>query len=224
MEAWVAAAAFLGIVALLVWGRRPPPWLGGRRGRLPRQLELDALEDPPIPADAEAPLDYLTRRLSDLGFEPAGHPARVPALHRLGHRVLVVPFVHPHERAYFLMGIDAGRGAKSQLILHIISELTDGRRVETSTLEALDQFRAASNVDAQVVLDAESVDEIWSRHRLALTRYRRELRAEVPYQAWPAAARDAYEGWVRAAVRAQRLQLDADGQMYKVRARPRSVW
>lgn len=219
----MALAAFIGIVALLVWGRRPGGFRG-RRNRLPRELELVALEEDGVPSDAQAPLEFLTARLRHLGFAPAGPAAKVPALHDLGHRVLLVPFVHEDERAYFMMGIDAGSSPKSQLVLHIVSPLTDGRRVETSTLEALDQLRAPEDVDARVVLDAETVEEIWSRHRRALTDHRRELRAPVSREGWSAVAQAAYAGWVRAGVRAQRLQLDSSGRMYRVRARPRSVW
>lgn len=223
-EAWVAVASFLGVVGLLLWGRAPTRLMTRRRGRLPRQLELEEITPHEIPSDAQAPLSFLAARLKELGFEPAGPPTRVPPLQRYGHRVAVVPFVHEDEGAYFLMAIEAGLHPKSQLVLHIISPFEDGRRVETSTLGVLEQLRSASNVDSRVVLDAESVDEIWSRHRLALTRHRRELRAPVPADGWRHVAQEAYLAWVQSAVRAQRLQLDPKSEMYRVRSRPRSVW
>ena len=219
----VAVVAALGILALALWGRGPTRLLTGRRGRVPRQLELKDIPSDDIPADAREPLAYLTEKLTDLGFEIADLPARVPALQRFGHRLIVVPFVHLAERAYFLMGIEAGIHPSTQLVLHIITPLEGQQRVETSTLVALSSLRAPAKVHAQVVLDAESVEEIWSRHRRALTEHRRDERLEVTPAAWRDAAYQAYEGWVQSAVRAQRLQLEADGQMYRVRGRARSV-
>lgn len=219
----VAVAATAGILALVLWGRGPSRLLTGGRGRLPRQLELKDIPSGDIPPDAREPLAYLTEKLSDLGFEVADLPARVPALQRFGHRLIVVPFVHPEERAYFLMGIEAGIHPSTQLVLHIITPLEGQRRVETSTLLALASLRPPVKVHAQVVLDAETVEEIWSRHRRALTEHRRDERLAVTPETWRESAYQAYEGWVQSAVRAQRLQLEADGQMYRVRARPRSV-
>jgi len=219
----VALAASAGILALVLWGRGPTRLLTGRRGRLPRELELKDIPSGDIPADAREPLAYLTEKLTDLGFEVADLPSRVPALQRFGHRLIVVPFVHLDERAYFLMGIEAGIHPSTQLVLHIITPLADQRRVETSTLEVLATLRPPSKVSVQVVLDAESVEEIWSRHRRALTEHCRDERLEVTAEQWRETAYQAYGGWVQSAVRAQRLQLEADGQMYRVRARPRSV-
>lgn len=224
MELWVALAVGSGLVALFLVVGNPLHRLRRRRSRLPRALELVAINEHELPDDARAPLAFLTGRLSELGFEEADTLASVPAMRRFGHRMYVAPFVHAHEQAYFLMGIESGLQPKSQLVLHIISCLDDGRRIETTTLEALDHLRPGAGVEAQVVLDAETVDEIWSRHRLALTQHRRELRRPARPDAWRGAALAAYEGWVQSAVRAQRLQLDADGEMYRVRSRPRSVW
>lgn len=223
-EAWIALGAFVGIVVLVLWGRGPRRLLTGRRGRLPRELDLALIPTGDIPADAHRPLEYLTAKLGDLGFEEADMPARVPALQTFAHRLIIVPFVHPEERAYFLMGIEAGLHPKTQLVLHIISLLSNGQRVETTTLGALAQLRPAAHVHAQVVLDAESVDEIWSRHRLALTRHARDQRLEVPADKWRDVTALAYDGWVQSGVRAQRLQLEQDGTMYRIRRRPRSAW
>ncbi len=224
MEVWVALAAFTAIVLLILWGRRPTRLLSGKRGRLPKHLELAYIPTGDIPADAQRPLGYLAGRLSDLGFEVADLPARIPALQRFGHRLLIVPFVHPGERAYFLMGIEAGLLPKTQLVLHIISLFTDERRVETTTLQALDLLSAPDNVQAQVVLDADTIDEIWSRHRRVLTEYERDLRAEALPDDWRTAAVLAYDGWIQSAVRAQRLQLEPDGIMYRVRNPSGSGW
>ncbi len=224
IEAWIALGALVGIAALLIWGRGPKRLLTGRRGRLPKVLELTDIPSGDIPSDAQQPLDYLTAKLSDLGFEVADLPARVPALQRLGHKLIIVPFVHPAEQAYFLMGIEAGLHPKTQLVLHIISQLSDGGRVETTTLPALDALTPPSDSHAQVVLDAETIDEIWSRHRRALTDHDRAARVQVHPERWQAITAEAYEGWVQSAVRAQRLQLERDGTMYRIRRRPRSAW
>ena len=96
-------------------------------------------------------------------------------------------------------------------------------RDRTSTLSPLEALRRPPDVEAQVVLDAESVEEIWSRHRLALGRHERGERLAVDPEAWRRYAAEAYEGWVQSAVRSQRLQHDANGQMYKVRPRPKGV-
>jgi hypothetical protein len=223
-EVWVALAAFVAIVLLILWGRRPTRLLSGKRGRLPKHLELAYIPTGDIPADAQRPLGYLADRLSDLGFEVADLPARVPALQRFGHRLIVVPFVHPTERAYFLMGIEGGLLPKTQLVLHIISQFTDGRRVETTTLAGLGALTAPENVNAQVVLDADTIDEIWSRHRRALTDYERDLRAEVLPDNWRTVAVQTYDGWVQSAVRAHRLQLEPDGIMYRIRNPSGSAW
>ena len=106
-------------------------------------------------------------------------------------------------------------------MLHIITPLSGGRRVETTTLEPLESLIRPTDVDVRVVLDAESVEEIWSRHRLALNNHERAERVSVDPDHWRDLASSAYEGWLQAAVRSQRLQLD--GEMYKVRGRPKSV-
>jgi hypothetical protein len=121
------------------------------------------------------------------------------------------------------MGIEAGLHPRTQLMLHIITPLSGGRRVETTTLEPLDGLMRPKDVDVRVVLDAESVEEIWSRHRLALNNHHRSDRIAVDPDQWRDLASAAYDGWVQAAVRSQRLQLEKNGEMYKVRGRPKSV-
>ena len=94
---------------------------------------------------------------------------------------------------------------------------SEGRLVEPTTLAPLDDLRHPAGVDCQVVLDANSVEEIWSRHRRALFRYERKDRRPVQAEAWRLFAAEAYEAWVQAAVRSHRLQLEANGVMYRVR-------
>jgi hypothetical protein len=220
--ATVAAAAFACIVALLIFGRPSRLFTGGR-GRLPRRFEVRDIPTGDIPADAQKPLDFLTEKLTALGFEVADLPVRVPALQSFGYRLLIVPFVNRDECSVFLMGIEAGLHPRTQLMLHIITPLEGGRRVETTTLEPLETLIRPKDVDVRVVLDAESVEEIWSRHRLALNNHERAERIPVDPDGWRELAAEAYDGWVQAAVRSQRLQLEKNGEMYKVRGRPKSV-
>jgi len=220
--AGVALAAFGCIVALLIFGRPSRLFTGGR-GRLPRRFEVRDIPTGDIPADAQKPLDFLTEKLTGLGFEVADLPVRVPALQSFGYRLLIVPFVNRDECSIFLMGIEAGLHPRTQLMLHILTPLKGGRRVETTTLEPLEGLIRPKDVDVRVVLDAESVEEIWSRHRLALNNHERNERLVVDPDKWRDLASEAYDGWVQAAVRSQRLQLEKNGEMYKVRERPKSV-
>lgn len=212
----------LGALCITVWLQRPAGLFTGRSARLPRRLEAVALEGR-VPFDAQGPLDYLSERLERLGFRSAGGPTRVPAFDRTGHRLLLVPFVHDDERAYFLMGIESGVAPRSELMLHIVTPLEGNRRVETSTLPMLTEVRPPDAVQAQVVLDADSIDEIWSRHRRALLQHERKERSPVSPERWEEVARQAYESWLQAAVRAQRLVLEPDRDRYRVRPRPKSV-
>ena len=220
--ALVALIAFAGVLVILLSEReRRRPWLIGRH--LPRSFGLIDVPVSDLPGDAREPVEFLTETLMRLGFVPAHDPTSVSALQTKRDRLLVLPFVNSNESACFLMGIEASGAPISQLMLHIITPLSGGRRVETSTLQPLDVLVRPPNVDVQVVLDADSVEEIWSRHRLALTRYKRDEREPVEASRWATYAGDAYASWIQAAVRAQRLALDRNGQTYRVRSPPRSI-
>lgn len=220
----VALAIFvLAGLAAYGWLRRSAGLFTGRRARLPQALETSPVSGDAVPIDARAPLDYLTRRLEGLGFVPGGGPVRVPAFERAGHRLLLAPFVHVGEGAYFFMGIEAGVAPRSELMLHIVTPLTDGRRVETSTLPSLTAVRPPVAVDLRVVTDADSVEEIWSRHRRALTAYERKERAGATEGGWPSCVVETYRDWLQAAVRAHRLVLDPARGWYRVRPRPRGA-
>ena len=220
--ALVALIAFAGILVILLSEReRRRPWLIGRH--LPRSFGLIDIPVSDLPGDAREPVEFLTETLGRLGFVAAHDPASVSALRTKRERLIVLPFVNCDESACFLMGIEASGAPISQLMLHIITPLSGGRRVETSTLQPLDSLARPPNVDVQVVLDADSVEEIWSRHRLALTRYKRDEREPVEASAWATYAGDAYASWIQAAVRAQRLALDRNGQTYRVRSPPRGI-
>lgn len=212
----------LAVLALTVWLQRPSGLFTGRKTRLPRRLEMTEVTGR-IPYDAQNPLDYLAERLTRIGFEPAGPVVRIRAFDRTGHRLLVAPFVHPDERAYFLMGIESGLSPRSELMLHMVTPMTEGRRVETSTLPMLDWVKPPERVEVHVVLDADSVEEIWSRHRRALLEYERGEREPVSSEAWTQVIQAAYEAWLQAAVRAQRLVLEPSREHYRVRPRPKSV-
>jgi hypothetical protein len=184
--------------------------------RIPKRFVVKDVPTGDIPADARRPLDYLTEKLRRLGFAPADLPVRVPALQSVGHQVLLVPFAHPEESAIFLMGIES-RLPRTELMLHIVTPLKDGRRVETSTLAALRHVRPPESVDVRVVTDAESIEEIWSRHRRALMQYERSERLAIEPEGWKVPIAQAYDAWVEAAIRARRIQLSRDGSTYRLR-------
>jgi hypothetical protein len=216
----VAALAFVGVVLLLA--RPTGLFSGGGRGRLPKHFVVKDIPSNDIPSGAKRPLDFLTKKLTSLGFRVADLPVRVPALQSFGYRLLLVPFVHEGESTFFLMGIEQHLLPKTELMLHIITPLSEGRRVETTTLPALQNLAQPPRVESRVVLDAESVDEIWSRHRLALSSHERSERAPIMAEQWRQYAAQTYEAWLQSGVRAQRLMLEADGETYKIRSRPKS--
>lgn len=217
------ALAFLAFVGIVLVLSRPSGLFTGGRGRLPKHFEVKDIPNGDIPSSAKQPLEFLTAKLSSLGFRPADLPVRVPALQSFGYRLLLVPFAHVEESTYFLMGIEQHLLPQSELMLHIITPLTGRRRVETTTLGALEMLaRPADTVGFRVVLDADSVEEIWSRHRLSLAGHERSERQQITAQEWRDHAAAAYDGWVQSGVRAQRLQLESNGQTYRVRGRPKS--
>lgn len=217
----VLAACLFGIALILFGGKIKPPWAGARR-RLPVAFDTESVTLEELPGDTREPVEYLTETLVRLGFEPADMPARLPELQSLGYRLFVVPFLSREEMAFFILGIEADASPSSQLLLHIITPLSDGRRVETTTLQPLDTVTRPPKVDAQVVLDASSIEEIWSRHRLALTRYERAEREVIEGKDWRRFAAAAYGGWLQMGVRMQRLKLEKSGRTYRVKSPPRS--
>ncbi|MBI2377743.1 MAG: hypothetical protein HYV07_27320 [Deltaproteobacteria bacterium] len=189
-------------------------------GPIPRQLSVVGIPREEFPSSAQRQLDFLTEKLVSLGFVRAEACVKVPGLESFARKVFVVPFVHEAESALFLMIVESGLLARSDLMLHILTPLRDGRRVETTTLGALSSLHASDPVDLRIVLDADSVQEIWSRHRRALLEYERQERAPVSPSDWRALVSRAYENWLQIAVRAQRLSLSKDGRSYRVRSRP----
>lgn len=218
-ESALVIVGAVGAVVLFWLGR--PALLSGGQGRLPRKFEVAELSGVRIPLDARQPLAYLSQRLGRLGFRPADFPVQVPAVASWGQHLLLVPFVHEEERALFVMGIESRLVGTSQLMLHILTPLTSGRRVETSTLAGLQEVIRPPGVQVKVVLDAGSVEEIWSRHRLALTAYERSDRESVDASEWRRHAASAYEAWLQSALRSNRLMLDSSGDGYRLRAPPK---
>lgn len=211
----------LGAGVLLWLGR--PDLLSGGRGRLPRRFEVTELDGAKVPLDARQPLAYLAERLGRLGFVPADLPMAVPTVTGWGRRLLLAPFVHPDEHALFVMGIEARWVGGSPLMLHVVTPLKGNRRVETSTLPGLRQIARPPGVDARVVLDAATVEELWSRHRLALNHYERAERQPVAPEDWRRHAAAAYESWLQVALHDRRLRLEATGEAY-VLADKRRRW
>ncbi|MCK6545074.1 hypothetical protein L6R52_04345 [Myxococcota bacterium] len=216
----LALAALVGIVLLLV---RPAGLFSGGGHRLPKHFTL---EDVPgrLPRSTAELVAFLSQKLGSLGFTPADLPVRVPALSGRGRSLLFVPYVNVAESTFFLMGIEQSVWPRPELMLHILTPFVGGKRVETSTLAILAMLvHPPETVALKIVLDAESVEEIYSRHRLALGTQARADRAPVRPEEWRQHAAAAYEAWLQSAVRAQRLQLESNGETYRIRARPKSV-
>lgn len=193
-----------------------PGLFSGGTVRIPKRFAVDDVSNAEIPARARRPLNFLTEKLRRLGFKPVELPVSVPALHSVGHDVLLIPFAHSQESAIFLMGIEY-RLPRTELMLHIVTPLTKGRRVETTTLGALRHLQSPEAVDLRIVTDADSVDEIWSRHRRALMAYERAERVDVDTEGWKEPIAEAYDAWVDAAIRGRRIQLSRDGATYQLR-------
>lgn len=215
----IAALAFLaglGVMGLYRYLTRGGLFTGGRV-KIPRQFIVREIPTGDIPKDARVPLDYLSAKLQTLGFVRADMPVRVPALQSKLHRVLLVPFAHLEERSIFVMGIDDRFAPRAELMLYIVTPLEGGRRVETTTLGALKALRPQGS-DVEIVTDADSIEEIWSRHRRRLMSYERKERLAIEPEAWKIPVAQAYDAWVEAAVRAQRVRI-ADGSTYQIRGR-----
>ncbi len=216
--ALLAIIAVAGVLSMALVRLTHPKGVFSRgSGKIPKYFSVADVPDGQIPADARRPLTYLTDKLTKLGFVRADIPVHVPAMQTYRRQLLLVPFVHTDEQCMFIMGIESRWPPRSELMLHLITPLADGRRVETSTLGALQQIRPPANVDLRVVLDADTVEEIWSRHRRALSLYERRERMDIELDEWRVLMAITYEGWLAAALRAQRLSLNKDGLTYRLR-------
>jgi hypothetical protein len=217
----LAFAAVLGIALLLV---RPAGLFSGGGHRLPKRFTLEDVPDGRLARSTAELVAFLSLKLGGLGFTPADLPVRVPAFSGRGRSLLFVPYVNVEESTFFLMGVEQSVWPRPELMLHILTPFAGGRRVETSTLAILETLvHPPETVALKVVLDAESVEEIYSRHRLALGTQSRADRAPVRPEEWRQHAAAAYEAWLQSAVRAQRLQLESNGETYRIRGRPKSV-
>ena len=218
------AVILLALIALLITLilRRPNRLFSGGRHALPRTLELEPLDGIQVAKEADHLLLFLEERLRGFGFEQAAPVSRVQRPERSKYQYLVVPFVHADEAAVLLTAIETATHARAELMLHIVTRMSGGRTVETSTLNALGEIPPPAGVELEVVLEAGSIDEIWSLHRRALTRHARRERTPTPASDCIPLAQATYAAWIQAAVRAQRLQIGKLGT-YRVRNRPRST-
>ena len=190
---------------------------GGSSSRIPKKFEVFDVSESEIPFDARQPLRYLGEKLGSLGFERIHSTVRLPTRKYRGRHLLLVPFVHARESALFLMGIEPGWPPRSELMLHIITPMTDERRVETSTLGGLLEITPPVSVALNVVLDADSIEEIWSRHRRSLTEFQRAERLSIPQSDWLGLVSDAYSAWVAAGLHANRLSPLKNQAAYRFR-------
>jgi len=190
---------------------------GGSASRIPKDFVVFDVSESEVPLDARQPLRYLGEKLHTLGFERIHSTVRVPTRRYRGRQLLLVPFIHVQESALFLMGIEPSWPPRSELMLHIITPLTQARRVETTTLAGLMEITPPTEIDLNVVIDADSIEEIWSRHRRALTDYERSERIKVPNSDWLSLVSSAYRDWVQAGVQAKRLSLTKNQAAYRFR-------
>jgi hypothetical protein len=204
-------------VAGLLVVRRPSRLFTSPGTRLPQRLAL-ADHEGALPIDVRAPVEYLRDRLGALGFEPLHPILRLPDFERLGHRLLLFAHHHPEERALFLMAIESGLVPDAQLMLHVYTPLTGARRLETTTLAALGVIRPPKGVTLNVALDVDRVEELWHRHRRALTAFERKERSELAAEGWREDVAKVYASWLQAGVRAHRLVLDGSRARYRLRA------
>ena len=214
-EITVLLIGVLGAAGLLLMGR--PALLSGGRGRLPKSFETSELGPIQLPKDTREPIAYLAESLGRLGFLEADPPVRVHAQTGLWRHLLLVPFIHPEEQALFILGIESVPFANSEMMLHILSPMADRQTVETTTLVGLDELVRPPGTDLSVVIDAESVEEIWSHHRRALTRHERALRRPVTKANWRSHVSTTYDSWLVAALKCNRLTLDSAGEAYRIR-------
>ncbi|MEM1025327.1 MAG: hypothetical protein AAGD10_20795 [Myxococcota bacterium] len=205
------------VVSVLLVLRRPSRLFTSLGTRIPRQLTLAAHEGP-MPIDVRAPVEYLGDRLSGLGFQALNPVMRLPDFERLGHRLLLFAHHHPQEHALFLMAIESGLVPDAQLMLHVLTPLDQGRRLETTTLAALGSISSPKGVTLTVALDVDRVEELWHRHRRGLASFERSERRPPSAADWPQEVAEVYASWLQAGVRAHRLVLDGRKARYRLRA------
>lgn len=187
--------------------------------RLPKSLDLRPVAFERLPVGVARLGQALGEKLVRCGYEPVTEVWKLARGPRLTHGVYLFPFVHSSESALFVMSVASTWAARPELMLHIITPLEGERRVETSTLLALRELRAPPLVDLRVVVDANTVEEVWSHHRRALFGYQRQERERVDESTWRTLFEASYRAWLEAAVRAQRLQFAGSDQIYRIRER-----
>ncbi|MBK8010559.1 MAG: hypothetical protein IPK13_04370 [Deltaproteobacteria bacterium] len=218
------AVILLALISLLITLilRRPNRLFSGGRHALPQKLDLVPLESDQVNEEASQLLGFLEGRLRGFGFERAGPISQALRPDRSKYRYLVVPFVQADEATVLLTAVETAAHARAELMLHFVTRMSGDRTVETSTLTGLGEIPPPPGVELVVVLDAGSVDEIWSLHRRALTRHARRERMPTAGADCIPLATATYAAWIQAAVRAQRLRLGKPGT-YRIRTRPRST-
>ena len=187
--------------------------------RLPKSPELRPVAMERLPVAVLRLGQALGEKLVRSGFQPVKDVWKLAKRPRWAHGVYLFPFVHPDESAMFVMSVASSWASRPELMLHIITPLEGDRRVETSTLMALRELRAPPLVDLRVVVDANTVEEIWAHHRRALFGYQRQERLPVDESTWRNLFENTYRAWLEGAIRAQRLQFAGSDQVYRIRER-----
>ncbi|MGF1508841.1 MAG: hypothetical protein ACFB9M_04975 [Myxococcota bacterium] len=200
-------------VAAWLW-RAPAGVFTGGRVHLPQKLRIRPVTRSRVPRDATIPVAYLSQRLNDLGFRPYEPVLALPDFQRWGRRLVALAYVHPDERAVFLMAVASSWMGRSELMLHLITPLTGERRVETTTLSTLRRLGPPEKTTLNVVDEVERVEEVWSAHRMSLTNFERREREAL--RSVEELVRATYDGWLAAGVTAGRLALDPSTRMYRM--------
>lgn len=200
----IYVAAGLVVFGLLSMLLRRIDW---QTRRIPRELELKDAPGVPSAGLSEA-LERLRPRWEALGFSP---PSGVFYVSEDAHLVVVQ---NPEERVVCALAWDRlGEVAA----LHLITPLSDARRVETSSLDVLQGWLCPPEVTLQLGPEDLCFDELWAAHRRALMNF--ERRERQPIDDWRALLATSYRAWIAAGVRVQRLARDVDPTQLRLRDR-----
>jgi hypothetical protein len=218
----VAIAA--GVVALAIQYIYAAGFFESPGVRLPKDLRLTDVLSQPLPISAHRPIRALSDKLIKNGFSGLIGLWRAKGIRRFAHRVYLAPYVHEDESVLLLLTLVSSWRPRVEIMLHLITPLSDGRRVETSTLGVLRDIRPPTEVDYRSAADAVTVEELWSRHRRALTDYQRSERLPLQAEDWQTWVEASYASWLQAAIRAQRILLANTHTTSVYRIRERWEW
>lgn len=215
LYAAVLVFSTVGIAWLLMQPQRPTRLKTPQR--LPGLLEFAPFKERKLRPDAQKARDFLNERLTRFGFE-AAHP--LMAITNADLKLALQTYVHPEERVFVYLGLEQS-GAETYLMLHVVTPLSEKRRVETTSLEFLHHLARPEGVALRFATDIDRVEQLYSLHRMALGQFARAERHPAEPNQWATYLQESYRGWLKAGVLAQRVRLNADGCSYRLLPRPR---